>query len=214
MESAPHYFSNYGFIVKDLPTELLDKVKQEVSDILNSNKNNNEILVSGLSGKPFHKEGGVPIHYYLKESYEDISKFILECVNEFENEFDYFSTINLLNSDLPLFVDRPWVNFQKKTEFVPSHIHDGILSYTFWVQIPYDINQEMGNGNHCGTFYFDYTSIIGTSKQHKIPIDKSFEGKCMMFPSTLKHTVYPFYTSDGLRISVSGNVKLDAVGSS
>jgi len=46
MESAPHYFSNYGFIVKDLPKELLDKIKQEVSAILNDNKNNNEILVS------------------------------------------------------------------------------------------------------------------------------------------------------------------------
>lgn len=214
MDSVAHYFSNFGFIIKDLPSDLLVNVRKEISDILDNNKNNNKILTSGLSGKPKNGEGGIPIHYYIDQSYNDISKFILECVNDFESEFDYFSTINIINKDLPLIVDRPWVNLQKKTEFIPSHIHDGILSYTFWIQIPYNIDEEMGNGNHCGTFYFDYRSILGTPKQHKIPIDKSFEGKCMMFPSTLSHTVYPFYTSEDLRISVSGNVKLDALSSS
>ena len=34
-------------------------------------------------------------------------------------------------------------------------------------------------------------------------MDKSWEGKLLMFPSLLHHQVYPFYTSDGIRITVS-----------
>ena len=40
-----------------------------------------------------------------------------------------------------------------------------------------------------------------------IPVDKSFEGKMIMFPASQYHAVYPFYTSDEERITVSGNLK-------
>ena len=40
-----------------------------------------------------------------------------------------------------------------------------------------------------------------------IDVDKSFEGKMLMFPAKLQHLVYPFYTSDKERITVSGNIK-------
>ena len=39
-------------------------------------------------------------------------------------------------------------------------------------------------------------------------VDKSFEGQMLMFPAPLQHIVYPFYTSDESRITVSGNIKL------
>ena len=37
-------------------------------------------------------------------------------------------------------------------------------------------------------------------------IDKTWEGTIVMFPSWLNHSVYPFYTSDDYRISISGNI--------
>jgi inosine/xanthosine triphosphate pyrophosphatase family protein len=40
--------------------------------------------------------------------------------------------------------------------------------------------------------------------------DKTFEGKIAFFPSKLSHCVYPFYSSDDVRISISGNIKLDS----
>ena len=36
-------------------------------------------------------------------------------------------------------------------------------------------------------------------------VDKSFEGKILMFPSYMQHQVFPFYTSDDYRITISGN---------
>ena len=39
-----------------------------------------------------------------------------------------------------------------------------------------------------------------------LPIDKAWEGTMILFPSSLNHNVYPFYTSDDYRISISGNL--------
>ena len=41
-----------------------------------------------------------------------------------------------------------------------------------------------------------------------IELDRNSAGKMVIFPATLKHSVYPFYTSDDYRISVSGNFTL------
>ena len=41
-----------------------------------------------------------------------------------------------------------------------------------------------------------------------LDVDNEYEGKIMMFPSSLVHCVYPFYTSDDYRISLSGNIWL------
>jgi len=40
-----------------------------------------------------------------------------------------------------------------------------------------------------------------------LDVDKSFENKLLMFPASYNHQVYPFYTSDEERITVSGNVR-------
>ena len=39
-----------------------------------------------------------------------------------------------------------------------------------------------------------------------IPVEKGWEGKLVMFPSLLMHSVTPFRTSDDYRISISGNL--------
>ena len=40
-----------------------------------------------------------------------------------------------------------------------------------------------------------------------IDVDKSFEGKMVMFGAKHLHEVYPFYTSDDYRITISGNLR-------
>jgi len=106
----------------------------------------------------------------------------------------------------------PWVNFQKKHEFNPTHLHTGILSWVLWLQIPYTSEEEKAKGPGRGAnkavngeFEFVYASITGTLNQYQLPVDKSWEGRLVLFPSQLNHAVYPFYSSDEYRISVSGN---------
>lgn len=66
-----------------------------------------------------------------------------------------------------------------------------------------------GPGNKAGDFEFTYTNILGQLCSAVLPTDKAFEGKICLFPSKLHHQVFPFYSSDEYRISISGNVFSD-----
>ena len=55
-------------------------------------------------------------------------------------------------------------------------------------------------------FEFIYTTILGEIGGFAIPVEEGWEGRIVMFPSKLLHQVYPFQTSDGYRISISGNL--------
>ena len=104
-----------------------------------------------------------------------------------------------------------WVNFQKKYEFNPIHKHRGIFSFVIWMEIPYDLEAEyslpwvrQSNSQRASNFVF-VDSLGGSTA---IEVDKTFEGVCCFFPSNLKHLVYPFYTSEQKRVSISGNLTL------
>jgi hypothetical protein len=121
---------------------------------------------------------------------------------------------NILSRNVDYYVDKAWVNFQEKHEFNPTHHHSGIYSFVIWIQIPYlsedenkvfaDIPEERKSN---GRFTFTYMSPLGVIETKKIDADKTFEGKGLLFPSMMNHSVYPFYTSDKYRISVAGNIK-------
>ena len=109
-----------------------------------------------------------------------------------------------------------WVNLQKKLENNPPHFHSGSFSFVIWLEIPFDINEEMDrpssrNSNSCypAHFEFAFNSPENKIQMHYLPVDKKWRNKLAIFPSDLNHGVHPFYTSDDYRISVSGNFYFD-----
>lgn len=107
-----------------------------------------------------------------------------------------------------------WVNFQNQLEFNPQHCHEGIVSYVIWMKIPTDPQEQHNQSfksDSASDFQFSYTNIMGEINELPIIMDKSMEGVMMVFPSKLRHQVYPFYNCDENRISIAGNVlyKLD-----
>ena len=107
------------------------------------------------------------------------------------------------------------MNLQQKYEYNPLHLHQGELSFVIWVNIPYDLEDEKKlpsmrsqTSPNLPSFKFRFPNFMGPGGMgtHIIEVDKSFEGKLILFPSYLLHEVSPFYTSDGYRISVSGNL--------
>ena len=48
----------------------------------------------------------------------------------------------------------------------------------------------------------------GTLIETLFYLDSQYENTICVFPSILNHAVFPFYTSDEYRISVSGNIYL------
>ena len=68
---------------------------------------------------------------------------------------------------------------------------------------------NMGNkNNYTSKFTFHTINRFGKLEFLELDVDKSFEGKIIFFPATQMHQVFPFYTSDDYRITVSGNMSL------
>tara|TARA_B100001996_G_scaffold230811_1_gene178057 strand:+ start:367 stop:1032 length:666 start_codon:yes stop_codon:yes gene_type:complete len=161
--------------------------------------------------------GHLDQEYHLKLT-PQIKKFTRVLSFEFMKRFGFQPSMgmaesmrNIENSEVEL--KRLWVNYQKKYDFNPLHIHSGLFSFVIWVAIPYDLEEERKrytstNGNETAAFMFQYNTALGGLDTEYLYIDKSFEWKMAFFPSRLNHGVNPFYTSDEHRVSISGNVYL------
>ena len=200
-------FIDFGYIIADLPKDLYDSLLKETS-----------VMQQDFSKAiPRHKTlAGHLLHEYeIVDSAKELEKFVLNLVMLYDKEYGNLHEIDMLTSNVPMVMEHPWVNFQQKYEFNPVHNHRGIMSFVTWLQIPYDLQTEFeqGPGRYRteqinSAFQFVYVGNLGQTATKTIKIDKTFEGKIMIFPSKLMHTVYPFYTSDDYRISVAGNVML------
>jgi hypothetical protein len=202
-------FKNYGVIKHKFTDEQLAPVWQEVNSIQNNfssfeHKKNNKNLAGNLK-----KE------YTLETSVPHLNTLISPLVDG----YDMYSGFNtsVKNSTLDTFkLKGAWVNFQQKHEFNPNHNHGGFMSFVLWLKIPYNIKDEMvnpsgadSNTNVPAHFQFLYTSTTGEIMSYAVAADKSMENTLMLFPAKMVHTVYPFFTSDDYRISVSGNFYFD-----
>jgi hypothetical protein len=202
-------FRNYGYISAKLSESDLAPIKTEINNI----QNNFELYESQKYNKTL--AGNIKREYQLIESQKYIQELLMPLVNEYDNQFDYMKTFSMLTHAVPFVLDSCWVNFQKKYEFNPAHNHFGILSFVIWTNVPYDMEEERklspgaeSNFNTAGMFSFLHNDSTGKIKSHKIAVDKSMENNIVLFPSNFFHMVYPFFSSDGYRISVSGNFKL------
>jgi len=109
-----------------------------------------------------------------------------------------------------------WVNFQKKHEFNPQHMHGGVFSFVVWMKIPASYKKEVklpfvkGAAHMCpNTFELSYTNTMGKIVCEQWFLEPEHEGTILFFDSNRPHQVYPFYTSDKKRISISGNIALE-----
>jgi hypothetical protein len=125
----------------------------------------------------------------------------------------HLDKIDILTKNAPLVLDKLWCNFMKKYEFNPLHGHSGVFSFIIFLKIPYDLQKEDKvfpevNKIHL-TSRLQFVTVSPTTGIQSIilNVDKSFENKMLIFPANFKHEVYPFYTSDEERITVSGNIK-------
>jgi len=106
-----------------------------------------------------------------------------------------------------------WVNYQRQTEFNPVHDHGGSYSFVVWMKIPTSnkeqqelpIAKESLNGDSISNFAFLYTDVIGNIRSLSIPMERETAGSMVIFPSRMKHQVYPFYECDEERVSIAGN---------
>lgn len=134
--------------------------------------------------------------------FQEILKPQLLAFNETYHQY-YLKKINGLNSTTV------WVNFMKKGEFNPLHIHGNCnFSSVLYLKIPKKIKEEnkkfIGKGAGPGAIEFFY----GEENENVVSYFSHFpeEGDFFIFPKILKHMVNPF-KSDVTRVSIAANFK-------
>lgn len=197
-------FKNIGAVGDLLLPGLLDKIKTAVS---NFDKNTATPWQGNLAGNLTHE-------YYFKDCWDDIEAQALKMAKFHEEQYQCFGLLVTDVKQTNLKLSSMWINFQERYEFNPMHTHDGIYSFVIWLDIPYDMKSEhlsspgkTANANRSGVFEFAYTNSLGLVVAHPMHIDKNFSGTMCLFPSKLNHMVYPFYSSTGTRVTISGNIK-------
>ena len=197
-----HDFQPTGFIRDKLPDDIFLELKELC--------NMSSIPVNHRLAGNIEKEYHLPV--LTEKVGEKLLKHIFLMANEYEKRYPS-PVIKVLDKDLPMGFGEVWVNYQKKYEFNPVHLHTGVWSFVIWVQIPYNLEDELknlsslnSNSNIPSVFQFLYENIYGSATE-ELYINKSHEGTIILFPANLKHCVYPFYGDESMeRISVSGNL--------
>jgi hypothetical protein len=197
---------NLGYVLCDIPEPLLGPIKREIA----------EIQADFDSATPHNYElaGNIKREYKLLKSRAYTERLLRPLAEDFLKNTDPYSWFlaNGLQGESRLELTSLWVNYQQRHEFNPPHTHMGVLSFALWIQIPFTVEEERalspeipGQTNAVGSFNFQYTNSLGNIKNFIIPADRSFENRMVLFPAKMTHSVNPFYSSDGYRISVSGN---------
>jgi hypothetical protein len=154
--------------------------------------------------------GDIEHQYFLKQCVTDLDTVITREINLWEAQANFLHTQNYNTGKHAITSLGAWVNFQHKGENNPLHSHGGILSWVLWLKIPYTHEDEQAHQTHpnqsfAGMFGMTYTNVLGNIELAGWQLSKEMEGTLLLFPSKLKHCVYPYYSTDDVRISLSGN---------
>lgn len=204
-------FPNIGILHCKVPNDILKIFYNRLSEIETSN-------FEGLEDNRKNLLGHMDKEYKMLDYVGVLEPFLLQLADTYEQKYHYVESVANIEGKVKLSLTHLWVNYQKKHEFNPVHMHSGVFSFVIWMKIPYDLKEEenvfpvtSGGLPRTSKFTFHYSNILGKMGHWVIPIDKTYEGVICMFPSELSHSVNPFYTSDEYRVSISGNLKMVSV---
>ena len=207
LEEMNHELIRCNILATELTSENFKWIKKEVVKAKKIGVKKNKSLA-----------GHIKEEYAMPGINQSFNNFLLSNASTHEIFKVYNNRFNVLSENKPIYLDNFWVNYQKKYEFNPIHGHSGLYSFIIFVKIPYDLKKEqnyfpevsktLDSRTQTSKLNFVNVEPNGQISTTTVPADKSFEGKMFMFPSRQRHLVYPFYTSDDYRITVSGNIKV------
>lgn len=195
-----------------LPSSIFNYFKDEIEISKQNNIDIRNTLAGNISSSLRIED---PKNLFIDKIFNPL--FFSKYQEKFNHIVQIYTRRNIIYDSTPLSLEpvigNMWVNFQKKYEFNPLHDHNGMFSFVIWVKIPYDLEEEKKTDiakssiydGSIGNFSFVYKNETSIQLEF-IPMLKKMEGYCVIFPAHLHHMVYPFYTSDEERISISGNI--------
>tara|TARA_R100000963_G_C4619625_1_gene87524 strand:+ start:227 stop:856 length:630 start_codon:yes stop_codon:yes gene_type:complete len=193
-------FPNSGWLEIKLSKEILNHLNKAIKK---KKQNYNHKLVGHIEGS------------YILEDKDNwfFKTVLLKCITEYISKFGGHVVPITFTRDCPYVLNSLWVNYQKKHQFNPVHHHTGAFSFVIWIKIPTSHKKESkvsfvkhANLTSASSFTFLYSNILGHLQYFEYKLEPQDEGTMLFFPSRLNHAVYPFYTSNKNRISISGNI--------
>ena len=205
------HLPNVGLTNGKIPLNIYQALNKEIVDIHTASETGT-LDKNGILQMNPSLAGQITKEYEITKSRQLLDPYLEEMGRAYQKEWNYYPKEN--PNDNKLKVDSVWVNMQKKLEVNPLHNHDGTLSFVAWLYVPFKLEDERNMPNCknsrtvelASTFQFVYTTALGTIVNYPLFVEEGWEGRIIMFPSTLLHMVYPFQTSDDYRISIAGNL--------
>ena len=203
------------------PTIMEMEVPQKFIDIIN-NTGDEVLKDDGLSKKydfsnnlvgKVHKEVAIPVpendkDYCLSILRQACLRYLRQMILYNRSyEWNKKSNNNKEPSEENIYLSQSWIVSQYKHEYNPVHTHSGNFSGVIYLKIP------DGMENHFNEETKDHYPASGLiefshGEKHDFKSDTLMfnprVGQMLVFPSWLKHTVYPFYC-EGERRSMSFN---------
>lgn len=200
-----------------VPKEFVDIINSTGDEILSSKEKSIEWDYSNnLVGK-VNKEIQIPIHSdkdrdlvirVMRQGCLDYLKYIISK-NKADNWY------KLAGGDVTPAIDNiaitsSWIVSQYAGEYNPYHSHSGDFSAVVYLKLPPKMQEEIENElkDHApSNGLIEFIHGEDCAMRHNNVKFVPEVGKMLMFPSYLKHFVYPFY-SEGERRSMSFNADM------
>lgn len=112
-----HPLQSPGYLKLKLPKQYLNRIKKNIKKIV---KNKNTKINDTLAGN-------ISYSFALEDKKWFQESLIMPCVDIYSKAFVKFQdefNPTVLNKDCKFYLDKLWVNFQKKNEFNPIHNQD------------------------------------------------------------------------------------------
>jgi len=192
-------FPNNGFVQTSVPESSIENLTREI-----------DTVDYATSPTIDHSHVGVVSREYrivTPSARNEVVQLLMPCVDT------YCESNHISVEDRQLTLADTWVNFQSRGEYMIPHTHRGVFSFALWIRVPFTQEEEQAwretNGKPSGalhSFAFHYTDSLGRITPYELAVDRSWERTMIVFPCEMTHSVTPFYSTDDVRIVVSGNV--------
>ena len=139
-----------------------------------------------------------------------VGAIVLKAIKSLINELPRTHRWRMLNS---------WVEYVKKGDFLPPcQMLGGDMAFSVWVNIPYDLEEEMSHPRCSATndpcaskTHMIYANPIGKISTRSFTFTKADEGVMLIYPSNVLLQSFPFYTSDGECIIMRGSLVVEEI---
>ena len=125
----------------------------------------------------------------------------------------YATDMHFTLEQRPMGLTTAWCNLQTSGEYFAAHTHAGVFSFALWLSVPFTQADERAwreargkSGRETASFQFHYTDALGRITPNVLEVDRSWENEVIVFPGEMMHSVTPYYSTDRVRIVVSGNI--------